>query len=139
MIKNYFKIGWRNLLRGSTIEDVPDHIAQTRWYSSERPLAGHSDPGCEDEVFIALAQIRQIALALDVTMANLALAWLLAQPGVTSALVGARKPEELGWNLPALDLELDDDIISRLSAITEPVKAKLAGNPDMWMSTSRMR
>ncbi len=125
--------------RYATIEDVPDHIAQTRWYSSERPLANHSDPGCEEEVFIALAQIRQIAAELNVTMANLALAWLLEQPGVSSALVGARQPAELGWNLPALDLELSDEIINQLSAITEPIKVKLAGNPDMWMSTSRMR
>ena len=124
--------------RYATIEDVPDHIAQTRWYSKDRPSANHSDAGCEEEVFVALAQIRQIAQELDATMATIALAWLLNQSGVTSALVGARNPEELHWNLPAVDMRLGNGI-NQLSRITAPVKAKLEGNPDMWMSISRMR
>ena len=72
-------------------------------------------------------------------MATVALAWVKAQAGVTSFLVGARNPEELAWNLPVLELKLAPDVLAELSSITEPVKAKLGNNPDMWMSTSRMR
>ena len=46
-------------------------------------------------------------------MASVALAWLMAQPGVTSILVGARKPQEVGWNLPALDLALGRELFER--------------------------
>jgi myo-inositol catabolism protein IolS len=73
------------------------------------------------------------------TMSAVALAWVKQQAGITTLLVGARKPEELAWNLPAVDLALSADVIAELARVTEPVKAKLGHNPDMWMSTSRMR
>ncbi len=122
-----------------TIEDVPEHLARTRWYASSRPNTEHSDPGCEAEVFAALAEVRRIADELGEPMAAVSLAWLRQQAGVTSILVGARKPEEVGWNLPSVELTLPDGVVEELAAVTEPVKQALAGNPDMWMSTSRMR
>jgi aryl-alcohol dehydrogenase-like predicted oxidoreductase len=72
-------------------------------------------------------------------MATVALAWVKQQAAVTSFLVGARSPEELQWNLPAADLILSDDVVRRLAEVTEPVKAKLGENPDMWFAPSRMR
>ncbi len=120
-------------------DEVPDGLARTRWYNTKRAMAQHDEPGCEAAVFAALAEIRQIAAELGVPMAILALAWIKQQPAVTSFLVGARNPEELSWNLPVLALTLDSATLARLAAATEPVKAYLGDNPDMWMSTSRMR
>ena len=125
--------------RYATADEVPAGLSRTRLYASTRPLAEHSDPGCEAELFAALAKIRQIADDLGQPMATVALAWVKAQAGVTAFLVGARNPEELAWNLPVLELKLTPDVLAELSSITEPVKAKLGNNPDMWMSTSRMR
>jgi aryl-alcohol dehydrogenase-like predicted oxidoreductase len=102
-------------------------------------MAKHDEPGCETEVFATIAQIRTIADEVGATMAEVALAWVQKQPGVTALLVGARNPEEVQWNLPSVDLTLPNDIIERLSATTETVKNKLGNNPDMWMSESRMR
>jgi aryl-alcohol dehydrogenase-like predicted oxidoreductase len=39
-----------------------------------------------------------------------ALAWVLAQPGITSAIVGASKAEQLDQSLPAVDLTLDETL-----------------------------
>lgn len=125
--------------RYATADDVPDGLSRTRLYANTRPMAEHTDPGCETEVFAALAEIRRIADELGQPMATMALAWVKQQPGITSFLVGARKPEELQWNLPVLDLTLSADVLAELARVTEPVKAKLGNNPDMWMSTSRMR
>jgi aryl-alcohol dehydrogenase-like predicted oxidoreductase len=122
-----------------TVDDVPENLRRTRWYAGTRPNTDHDDPGCEAEVFAALAEVRRIAAEVGAPMAAVALAWLRQQPGVTSILVGARKPDEVGWNLPSLDLTLSDDVLAALSAATEPVKLALGGNPDMWMSESRMR
>jgi len=72
-------------------------------------------------------------------MAAVALAWLRQQPGVTSILVGARTPEELQLNLPALELRLSAEVIQELNTATEIVKEKLGNNPDMWLVPSRMR
>lgn len=125
--------------RYASIDDVPDYLKRTRWYDSARPGTSHHEPGCEQEIFTALAELRSLAEALDTTMACLSLAWLLQQPGVTSVLVGARVPAEVAWNLPALELTLDDATLQQLARITAPVKEKLGANADMWFSESRMR
>jgi len=125
--------------RYATADEVPTGLARTRLYANSRPTAGHTDPGCETEVFAALQEVQRIADGLGQPMATVALAWVKQQPGITALLVGARKPEELQWNLPVLDLTLSADVLAALASATAPVKAKLGNNPDMWMSTSRMR
>jgi aryl-alcohol dehydrogenase-like predicted oxidoreductase len=131
----------QGLLAGiyATLQDVPENLMRTRWYAGSRPNTDHDDPGCEAEVFSALDEVRRIADELGEPMASVSLAWLRQQAIVTSILVGARKPAEVGWNLPAIELTLPDDVVRALAAVTEPVKKKLGSNPDMWMSTSRMR
>jgi myo-inositol catabolism protein IolS len=125
--------------RYATVDEVPDYLTGTRLYAGTRPNAEHDDPGCEVEVFAALKKIRRIASELNQSMATVSLAWIMQQPGITALLVGARKPEEVQWNLPAVELNLPEGIIAKLTEITEPVKEKLGSNPDMWMSESRMR
>ena len=125
--------------RYASADDVPDGLARTRLFSDDRPMSKHGEEGCEAEVFDALEKIRAVADKADIAMAELALAWALQQPGITSLLVGARNPDEVQWNLPAVELILSEDILQRLSDITEGVKDKLGDNPDMWMSESRMR
>lgn len=125
--------------RYASADEMPDGLARTRLYSCDRPMARHGEPGCETEVFNALSEIRAIADELGVAMAEMALAWVRQQPGITSLLVGARTPEEVQWNLPSVALTLSDDHLRRLSEIASNVKNKLGDNPDMWMSESRMR
>jgi len=125
--------------RYASAAEVPDGLARTRWYNSDRQYAEHGEPGCEAEVFAALDEVRRIADEVGESIATVALTWVRDRPGVTSVLVGARSPQELEWNLPAFTLTLPEDTIQALSAATEPVKLKLGANPDMWMSTSRMR
>ncbi len=120
-------------------DEVPQGIAQSRWYAGTRPATHHKEPGVEKEVFEALDELRKISDQAGMLMATMALAWVKAQPGVTSFLVGARKPEELGWNLPVLETELDDAMLKRLAVATDTVKDKLGDNPDMWLAPGRMR
>ena len=125
--------------RYSSADDVPDGLARTRWYSGDRPNAKHGEAGCEDEVFEALNAIREICEGIGQEMATVSLAWVRQQLGVTSVLVGARSPDELLWNLPAISLVLEDDVIGQLRTATEAVKKKIGLNPDPWMNPSRMR
>lgn len=125
--------------RYANADEVPDGLARTRHYANRRALAQHNEPGCEAEVFAAIAEVRRIAQELGQPMATVALAWVKQQPSITSLLVGARNPAELQWNLPAQDLTLSAEVIAELASVTAPVKEKLGSNPDMWMSTSRMR
>jgi aryl-alcohol dehydrogenase-like predicted oxidoreductase len=53
-------------------------------------------------------------------VAQVAHAWLLAQPAVTSVTVGARTVEQLTDNLGAVDLTLTDEDLSQLDHISRP-------------------
>jgi len=68
-----------------------------------------------------------------------ALAWLLHQPGVTSGIAGARRPDQIRQTAQAADLTLTPEIVGRLSEATEEVKRLAGPNPDMWQSQSRFR
>ena len=58
------------------------------------------------------------------SMASLAIAWVLSRPGLTSAIVGPRNPEQLRDLLSAADLKLPDDIAARLDAhVARPRRA----------------
>jgi aryl-alcohol dehydrogenase-like predicted oxidoreductase len=125
--------------RYASADEVPSGLARTRWYASHRSDGSHGEAGVEEEVFDALAKIKQIAEGIGQPMAAAALAWLRQQAGVTAILIGARTPQELQLNLPALDLHLSTEVVEALDQATEPVKAKLSNNPDMWLVPSRMR
>jgi aryl-alcohol dehydrogenase-like predicted oxidoreductase len=66
-------------------------------------------------------------------MACLAIGWLIAQPDVTSVIVGARKPHQLQRNLQPAGKALDTAAVEQLAAITRPLKDHLGANPDMWL------
>jgi aryl-alcohol dehydrogenase-like predicted oxidoreductase len=131
----------QGLLTGKFIapDQVPAGRARIRLFSSERPEARHGEPGCEEEVFAAIEQIRAICSEIDQPMANVALAWLLQQPGVTSAIAGARRPHQIQQTAEAVDLALSPEIVSRLTKATEAVKLAIGPNPDMWQTASRFR
>lgn len=69
-----------------------------------------------------LSRVRQItALAQEMgtTPAALALAWTLKNPHVASAIIGATRPEQLESNLAALDVEITDEVNTRIEAILQ--------------------
>ncbi|MEA2646962.1 MAG: hypothetical protein QOE92_2045 [Chloroflexota bacterium] len=72
-----------------------------------------------DPVLTAVQALRPIAEGLDLTMAQVALAWVLRQPNVSAAIVGASRPEQLEDNVRAADVRLDQ---STLDAIDEALK-----------------
>jgi aryl-alcohol dehydrogenase-like predicted oxidoreductase len=70
--------------------------------------------------FDAVEALERIAKEKGVTVAQVALAWLLAQSGVTSIIIGANKMSQLEDNLKAADLGLSSAEIEVLSATTAP-------------------
>ncbi|HOZ45808.1 MAG TPA: aldo/keto reductase [Candidatus Hydrogenedentes bacterium] len=125
--------------RWTTVDAVPESRRRTRHFASTRSGVRHGEPGCEDLVAGALAQLRAVADELGQPMANAALAWTLARSGVASVIVGARNPGQLQRNIAALDLALDDATVRRLDAITDPIKERLGPNPDMWCGGDKTR
>jgi aryl-alcohol dehydrogenase-like predicted oxidoreductase len=62
-------------------------------------------------------RIAEIAREKGASMAQLAIAWTLAQPGVTSAIVGAKSPAQVDEQLGAVDLTLSANDLARIAAI----------------------
>jgi aryl-alcohol dehydrogenase-like predicted oxidoreductase len=71
-----------------------------------------------DEVLEAVQRLRPIADGLGITMAQLAIAWVLREPNVASAIVGASRPDQIDDNAEASGIELDEET---LAAIDEAV------------------
>jgi aryl-alcohol dehydrogenase-like predicted oxidoreductase len=105
----------RGLLSGKYGRDhvfpANDHRGGTRWAKPET-MAKLAD---------ALAAARPIADRHGITLANLAVAWVLAQPGITAAIVGARDAAQARENARAAEVTLDPDEVRRLGALFEGV------------------
>ncbi len=131
----------QGLLTGKfpSADDVPPGRARTKHFSKNRPETRHSEDGCEEAVFAAIDKLRELSQRLNAPMADVVLAWLLHQPGVTAVIAGARIPEQLTQNVAAADLTLSADILAELDAITAGIKEQLGTDPDMWSSESRFR
>ncbi|HEV7624425.1 MAG TPA: aldo/keto reductase [Amnibacterium sp.] len=78
-------------------------------------------PRNEDEhTWRVLDAVKEVADEVGSTPAAVALAWLDAQPAVTSTILGARTVEQLQQNLAAVDLQLDADQLARLTEASTP-------------------
>jgi aryl-alcohol dehydrogenase-like predicted oxidoreductase len=67
-----------------------------------------------------LDAVGELAEAHGATYSQVALAWLLRRPTVTSVLLGVRTPDQLADNLAAVDLELSDSEYERLDEVSRP-------------------
>lgn len=125
--------------RWKSPEEVPQARRRTRHFSKDRPGVRHGEMGCETLLFDTLARLDALASELGRPPANLALAWLIAQPVVTSVIIGARNAAQLRRNVAAVDLELDERTLRRLDEITTPLKKHLGPNADMWAGDQHSR
>ncbi len=73
--------------------------------------------------FQVLDQVQEIAGAKGCTASQVALAWCMRQPGVTSPIIGPRTMEHLQDNLGAIAVEITADDRARLDAVSEPEQA----------------
>ena len=83
-----------------TKREETDNIAHTLYYA--------------DADYDVVERVADVARDRGVTPAQIALAWLLRQPGVTAPIVGASKPEHLEQAVAALSVTLSDDDVRRL-------------------------
>ena len=112
-------IPWSPLARGllaGTRASVDDRAATTRAATDEYGHKLYGGPG-DWEIVEA---VRAVAEARGVTPAEVALAWLLARPGVTAPIVGATKLSHLDAAIRAVELKLTDEEIAQLEAPYRP-------------------
>ena len=79
-----------------------------------------------DDVLTAVQRLKPIADELGATMAQLAIAWVLQNPNVSGAIVGASRPEQVASNAKAAGVRLSGDVLARIDeavgdvAVTDP-------------------
>ncbi|WP_434642987.1 aldo/keto reductase [Klebsiella sp. I138] len=75
-------------------------------------------PVNKDRAFDCIDVMRVIAEAKGVSVAQVALAWLLHQPAVSSVIIGAKRPDQLADNLAAVDVQLSKEELAQLDAVS---------------------
>jgi aryl-alcohol dehydrogenase-like predicted oxidoreductase len=88
---------------------------------SENRLAGFDFlPFDKEAGFKVVERMREVASRHSASVAQIAIAWLLAKPVVDSVIVGASKLHQLEDNLKAIEIKLSDAEVAELDAITAP-------------------
>jgi aryl-alcohol dehydrogenase-like predicted oxidoreductase len=67
-----------------------------------------------DEILTRVQQLRPIADDLGLSMAQLAIAWVLQNQNVAAAIIGATRPEQVHDNVKAAGVRLEADVLTRI-------------------------
>lgn len=70
-----------------------------------------------DRTLSAVQQLEGVAKDLDCKLSQLALAWVLRQPNVSAAIIGASRPAQVEENIKAGDIKLSEDVLKRVDEI----------------------
>lgn len=104
------------LLTGKHAPGEPQ--AGTRFSMPNKAATMYRERYWNEREFAAVSALRDEAARIGQPLARLALAWVLANPGVTSAIIGASRAEQLDDSIAAATLTLDPDTVSRLDTLT---------------------
>jgi voltage-dependent potassium channel beta subunit len=74
-----------------------------------------------DDVLTRVQRLKPIAEQAGLTTAQLAVAWVLQNPNVSSAIVGATRPEQLQDNVKASGVKLDDAVLKAIDEALDPI------------------
>ena len=84
---------------------------------------GHAEAGnsmrgfLRDDILTRVQELRPIADDLRLSIAQLALAWVLQNPNVSAAIIGATRPEQVHDNVKASGVRLEDDVLRRIDDV----------------------
>ncbi len=85
-----------------------------------RGMEAYAPRNAQERTWEVIATVEKIAEAHGASMAQVSLAWLAAQPAVTSVILGARKPEQLKDNLGAAKVILTNEDLNELDKVSRP-------------------
>jgi len=136
-LQNYYSIAGRDIEREIVPMAVSENLSIMPWsplaggflsgkFTRNMPKAGNSrrdefdfPPVNKEKAFEIIDVMQEIAAAHKVTVARVALAWMLRKKGITSIIIGAKNEQQLHENIAATTLLLTADEMSRLDTISE--------------------
>ena len=71
----------------------------------------------KDDVLERVQQLKPIADEAGLSMAQLAIAWVLQNDNVATAIIGATRPEQVHDNVKAAGVRLEDDVMARIDEV----------------------
>jgi aryl-alcohol dehydrogenase-like predicted oxidoreductase len=74
-----------------------------------------------DDVLERVQHLKPIAEQVGLSLAQLAVAWVLANPAVSSAIVGASRPDQVSENVKASGQKLSTEVLAKIDEVIEPV------------------
>jgi aryl-alcohol dehydrogenase-like predicted oxidoreductase len=109
------QIVWSPLAQGAlTGKYEPGQTPPKGSRATSREMGWAMDRFRDDDVLEAVQRLRPIADRLGITMPQLALAWVLREPNVASAIIGASRPEQVEENASASGIELDEHTLKEI-------------------------
>jgi aryl-alcohol dehydrogenase-like predicted oxidoreductase len=87
-----------------------------------------------EEVLERVQRLRPVAEEAGLTMAQLAVAWVLQNPNVSSAIIGASRPEQVAENVKAAGVKLDPATLEAIDELVDPI---VVGDPARTRSPRR--
>ena len=136
-LQNYYTIAGRDIEREIVPMALSENLSIMPWsplaggflsgkFSRKTLKAGNSrrdefdfPPVNKEKAYNIIDVMQEISSAYNVSVARVALAWLLRKKGVTSIIIGAKKEEQLRENIASTSLLLTADEMSRLDSISE--------------------
>ncbi|MFC4244023.1 aldo/keto reductase [Gryllotalpicola reticulitermitis] len=109
--------GW---LSGKYQRNVDPSGATRLGEDPKRGMEAWEARNADERTWQVIDTVKRISDARGASMSQVALAWVGAQPAVTSVILGARTVEQLTDNLGAVDVELSIDDLAELSAASHP-------------------
>ncbi len=109
--------GW---LSGKYVRDRTPTGATRLGENPNRGMEAWAARNADERTWSVLDAVAEIAAELDVSAAQVALAWVLAQPAVSSVILGVRTVDQLQDNLAASSVELSVAQVQRLGAASRP-------------------
>jgi aryl-alcohol dehydrogenase-like predicted oxidoreductase len=113
--------GW---LSGKYQRDVVPTGATRLGENPKRGMEAFDQRNAKEKTWQIIEAVAAIAKERDVSSAQVALAWVAAQPAVTSVILGARTREQLADNLAATSLTLTAEELATLDAVSKPDMAE---------------
>jgi aryl-alcohol dehydrogenase-like predicted oxidoreductase len=97
----------------------PSTLAEDDWRRGHEPFDGEA----LERNLESVERLEEFAEARGHTLAQLAVAWVLAQPGVHVAIVGARRPAHVEGIAPAAEIELSEDELAEIDELSGAARA----------------
>lgn len=116
------QIVWSPLAQGVlTGKYSPDQPPPSDSRAANRKIGRKIRRFTDENVLVAVQNLRPIAERLSLSMSQLALAWVLKEERVSSAIIGASRPEQIEQNVGAVGVKLDPAIVQEIDEVLEGV------------------